>query len=641
MTVLFMMVVIMGLLAVHFFITRLEVSTSTAQADSTSGFYSAEAGLNLRGEEILSIFRTDNLPHGESPSDTAPCTAGNTGSGDFECQEHSFNNREVMTYVVEDDQNEEGGTLTRIPPNELFGGLNALENRYSVFSRARHASGQQVEALLEMIFRSRLVPIFQFAAFYNKDLEINPGPDMTLNGRVHSNGNLYLGSQATLSITGQVTVAKLPGSDDTTNLYRRRKDSVACDIRGTVVIDDLNAATGPTQSPERLNGSCDAIPQSTLNAWNGQIQTGLETLTVPPLRSFEPGGEYWQRAELRLVLVLDDGPPRIEARAANNVDTVESNLTNTINACASPTGSNPAYPGSAGLVAETSETFYNWREHTHIRMLEIDVAGLMNCVHQNQLQFGFSLDDLTHGGLVWFFTVEGDDSDDAANSYGIRLRNAATLGSTLPGAPNINGLTVVSDQAVYLQGDYNCNSASCSGGSTSNWRPASVIADSLNVLSEAYNHPPGGVAFADGISYLSLGSRDAQSTEVNAAFLSGTDSTGNREGGGWGGAYNGGLENYPRFHEDWSGRTLRYRGSFVSFDRAQHVNGTWCGTGGSGTLNAAGNEHNRNGCNIYNAPTRHWEYDERFNNINQLPPLSPNFVYLKQELFVRDFERDE
>ena len=39
----------------------------------------------------------------------------------------------------------------------------------------------------------------------------------------------------------------------------------------------------------------------------------------------------------------------------------------------------------------------------------------------------------------------------------------------------------------------------------------------------------------------------------------------------------------------------------------------------------------------YSAPNRIWQYDERFNDPDQLPPLTPIFVYLRQELFLRDY----
>jgi hypothetical protein len=129
-------------------------------------------------------------------------------------------------------------------------------------------------------------------------------------------------------------------------------------------------------------------------------------------------------------------------------------------------------------------------------------------------------------------------------------------------------------------------------------------------------------SFNDRQSILGLGdaTRDAQTTWINAAFLGGVDTTIPIGAAG----YNGGLENYPRFHEDWGGRALNYQGSFVSLGTPEHVNGSWCGTGG--------------GCNIYNPPTRNWNFDPAFNDAANLPPLTPRFVYVQQVLFTEDFK---
>jgi hypothetical protein len=62
----------------------------------------------------------------------------------------------------------------------------------------------------------------------------------------------------------------------------------------------------------------------------------------------------------------------------------------------------------------------------------------------------------------------------------------------------------------------------------------------------------------------------------------------------------------------------------VSFGTPQHVNGPWCGTGGT--------------CNIYNPPVRNWDYDTAFNNAANLPPLTPRIVYLQQLLFSQKFK---
>jgi hypothetical protein len=119
--------------------------------------------------------------------------------------------------------------------------------------------------------------------------------------------------------------------------------------------------------------------------------------------------------------------------------------------------------------------------------------------------------------------------------------------------------------------------------------------------------------------------RRATDTTINAAFLGGVDTTN-------GGLYNGGLENYPRFHEAWNG-TLTYAGSFVSLGTPVHVNGSWCGTGGTASNTPNTGSGTGANCNIYDPPGRAWNYDARFNDAGNLPPNTPVFVYVQQVLF--------
>jgi hypothetical protein len=108
-------------------------------ADITSGFYAAEAGLNVRGELIRDEFLGYNRPSGTSPDATDPCVGGNLGSGEMACQTFEFNDRTVSTYVLEDPANNDPDDSERaitVPPGELFAGLSAIQYRYSVFSEA-------------------------------------------------------------------------------------------------------------------------------------------------------------------------------------------------------------------------------------------------------------------------------------------------------------------------------------------------------------------------------------------------------------------------------------------------------------------------------------------------------------------------
>jgi hypothetical protein len=257
---------------------------------------------------------------------------------------------------------------------------------------------------------------------------------------------------------------------------------------------------------------------------------------------------------------------------------------------------------SCGVVSY-SNTLYNNREAATIQMLDVDLQGLFDCVYSASiLDGGKLLSDATDGGLVLFLSVDGTNSA-AINNYGVRIKNGAELAATPLGAPAIQGLTVVTDQALYVQGDYN----------TLNKKPAAFIADSINVLSNNWN---------DANSTLALSSRPATSTSVWAAMLAGTDATGGAEGtdGQDNGDYNGGLENFARLHENWTGDTLTIQGSLVSLDEPIHVDGAWAYGGTQ-----------------YTAPTRVLMFDEDLRDPALQPPLTPQFVYLRQELFVRQF----
>ena len=70
--------------------------------------------------------------------------------------------------------------------------------------------------------------------------------------------------------------------------------------------------------------------------------------------------------------------------------------------------------------------------------------------------------------------------------------------------------------------------------------------------------------------------------------------------------YGGGLENFPRFLENWGGVTAFYRGSLVSIAYAQKAT-NFCGWAGA----------------YYGAPTRNWAFDTRFQDPANLPPGTP------------------
>jgi hypothetical protein len=532
--------VMSSMLIVAEIMSRVDRSTTKASGNSAAGFYAAEAGLTLRAKVIRDKFVGYNVPEGTSPTDWTICrNGGSGGSGDFACDsslsvqdylypDDSTQRIPVTTFVTDTNPRDANGrpipTSVTIGNNEQFAGLNAQVFRYDVNSVAYDRANEQPTAIVGMSFQSRLVPLFQFAAFYDKDLEILPSPPMTLSGPVHTNGSLYLASATTLTLNGQVSVVS--------KLYRGRKDNANCEA-GTVT-----AYNGSGTTP--MNCSATRTEITNVHPWNGQVRTGVSRVTVPPPEALDPvpTSNYWNRADLRIVLKLDasNNPTGIEIRNANgSVDAGRSNRL--MNSCSvtnttlqnKVSGSNPnqyvnndfdnlRVASTAGLqvndfyqigtdfdsnvisnidtatgvitlrrqlghnyqlpnpiavagntlrkaVVSTSDTFYNYREGKYIRMLNVDVQGLLDCIHQQTLQdSGRALNDATEGGLVWYFTVDGPDSgrnvysagDDPTdgNNYGVRLYDASILRASVSGAPEIRGLTVVSDQAIYTAGEY-------------------------------------------------------------------------------------------------------------------------------------------------------------------------------------------
>jgi hypothetical protein len=72
------------------------------------------------------------------------------------------------------------------------------------------------------------------------------------------------------------------------------------------------------------------------------------------------------------------------------------------------------------------------------------------------------------------------------------------------------------------------------------------------------------------------------------------------------GSYSGGVENFPRFLEDWRHRTLTYSGSMIVMYASEVATAPWVGTG-----------------TIYNPPVRNWNFDMNFLDPTRLPPATP------------------
>jgi hypothetical protein len=98
---------------------------------------------------------------------------------------------------------------------------------------------------------------------------------------------------------------------------------------------------------------------------------------------------------------------------------------------------------------------------------------------------------------------------------------------------------------------------------------------------------------------LALSKRLANNTTINAAMVAGIVPTGN-------GYYSGGLENFPRLLEDWTGKTFTFNGSIAALFRSEIANAPW---GAS--------------ADVYISPIRNWGFDANFSDSTRQPPGTP------------------
>ncbi len=638
-TALLLLVVLAALVASYFALTSVEVSTESSSRNSTTAFYAAEAGLNLRAKEIREVFEGFNNPSGTSPTNYKDCLTGNSGSGDFACSQKTFSGHKVLTYVIDETLN--NPLSIKIPPGERFAGLSAQQLTYTAYSTSLDKQNLP-EAILGLQFKSRVIPMFQFMAFYNKDLEFHPGAFMSGTGPIHANGDIYLNSWATLQLLGGISVSEkdpgLPANQTTPdydggNLYRGIKHTVngVGDCAGTV---NIVTVLGDVNSIQPLN--CNNVAQRRLVAeseilttWPEIISVNNDFVEIPPPNTFVVGGEYWNDSDLRITFNV--AANQIQVRDEfNNFDNA---LTTSLSQCQllqdpalSFSAQNVLYMGNDGAgntgPITVSNQFLDRREGNNYTLVNVDIISLLTCIDGNNglLNLGpagpnVGLTDATNGGLVFYITVTNNN----LNNFGIRFYNGASLSSVNAG---LQGLTLVTNLPAYLQGDFNLGQSGAVN--VNNWRPAAIFADTFNVLSNGWQDTTTTLVCAQGGAI-------ANTTEANVAILSGTDRTGGRQGPlGWNGVASGGLHNYPRFHEDWSGacgggQTFSYRGSFVSLGTPNFAIGQWrcCGVNP-----------------YYLPPIRNYGFDTRFQNPVNLPPLTPRVVYVTQELFERSFDEE-
>jgi hypothetical protein len=506
--------------------------------------------------------------------------------------------------------------------NSQYTGLQGIAQDCTITSIATPV-GQRftVPATVSQSFQAAQIPVFQFAIFYNLNMEIDPGQAMNVQGSVFCNDSIWAEGSAGLTFSSTVqavgtvnTTTTDPFSDPSGTYTGSGTPTFLLGGQPVPGCNSLNLPIGTSTNSNPTNiEAIINLPQGSLGAPNptayapsNQVYLFNESDLIISNASWGINGVAFNG------LVGGTTGTTVNTEATNFTvwfqdqfgSPILKKLTNDYIIQKKP-GTNYASTNIlyAGYSFLTNVTFGDWREGwnggsgpaKNVQAVQIDIAKfnkwLTNTAGEGPQRNTACLSDFGHGiGSIYVFNSVPLTT---TTLPAVRLIN----GSMLP--TNYPGLTVSTAQPLYIFGDYNVSNSignDLGTNRTTHTYPAAVMADSITILSDGWNDS----------SAKNAGT--GANTTVNCAMLEGivqTDPT-------ISGDYSGGVENFMRLLETW-GSTLTYNGSIVVMFPSIYATNHWHTTG-----------------NYYNAPTRHWAFDLNFKTAAGLPPCTP-----KSRAFIR------
>lgn len=452
------------------------------------------------------------------------------------------------------------------PMPSQFPGLQTMTGPiYRIRSIAsRTEGGNTVSASIQQDLLLALVPLPQWAIFGNARVEFSTCATMTVNGRVHVNNDLWVGTSASLDFNGAVTTT------------------------GTVTAPGYG--TDPTKWATDFNaGYATNRPTVSLNfnTTNAHSLIDIPPGSVTP--TSDEGKQLLYNNANIVVLVsnslvtlrLQAAPSTASVPGADPSPTVITSATNTV-----------ALSTNLPFLTITNK-FFDQREASKTNITtQIDIKAYGNWIKTNSRV----LAKFPSGTYPTVLYVADNRTVNSKAMTSVRVANATVLPSN-----GSLGFSLATPNPLYVWGNYNCTNASYLGTTnTSATVPSALMADSVTVLSPGWK---------DANSGSGLSARTAQNTTVNACLMAGmVPSTGTftKSSDFQNGKFSGGIHNYTRLLENWSGKNLTLNTSILYLYSSQSATNQfiWPGT-------------------YYNAPTRKFSYDLNFMRLDRQPPGIP------------------
>jgi hypothetical protein len=170
--------------------------------DDVTAFYSAEAGLEQMTSNLGDLFAQTYSPTGTQINNIAlnpPLIPG------IQFLESNGTSGYTIAAGAYDSNGNPAPTISTIKSG-TYAGMTALLTEYTMVVNARTTAGREVK--LQRTTQTVGIPMFQFGIFSDTDLSFFPGPNFNFGGRTHTNGNLFLASGATLTLSDKVDAYK-------------------------------------------------------------------------------------------------------------------------------------------------------------------------------------------------------------------------------------------------------------------------------------------------------------------------------------------------------------------------------------------------------------------------------------------------
>jgi hypothetical protein len=610
--------------------TTLGLETSESYKGSKAAFYSAEVGLDFAVNSIITRFE-GLVPFTTTADEPNSDNDGFIKIDDY--QGHSIRYRITKPLEKYLYQSTVGSSF-----------IYHYAHTYDIEGISESNTDSTSEKIKERI-RVLETPLVQYFIFFGQtgsaaDLQLFPSPIFNMWGRIHSNGNIFIGSES--------TTINLRNYDDQGNLsphllsasgkiVTRRKNS-AQSFNNTVFIK--TSATGDTFIPflplPPVIDSTNQVEQEAL--FNEFVLVNQPEFTTPSRDLIRRGAFYEQRASRPEINTIDGlviagkgdlGPGQIEVSVSRPVLT---DVTNLIKLRQSSPGNNiNGLPEK--IIREQQNAFGDCREgDRQVNTTDIDINALERWYVEYLKDLGL---DLAGDGILIYASrsPEGDFTNKNGNLEAIRL--VANSPSSLPQL--LDETTIVTDNPMYVQGDFN----------TIETRGVALISDAFNILSNNFrNHvncgpdfppscqpgplgpnriPPNGGKACGVSSAQLLFNFQGTETTVNAAVFSGNVP---------GTTIGDGVHIYPRFHEFWY--TTRFPQNFGRFgNRPPDLNilgsfiNLWTSQQADGEFIPFTND-------LYSAPRRNWGWDVRFGDPEFWPPFIPSVFTVERVGFLEE-----